>query len=326
MYKWLLILSMLSVQTLASGQKPAFHANMRIVFESLEEAAGDLTNVYHLKLEGKNLSEVPEEISLMPNLVSLYLSDNELTDLGDRFDHLKNLEFLELSGNRFQKIPAMQLRHCTGLRELHIRDNLIGEISEDINELKYLSTLDAGSNQIRQVAEGINLSYLKKIRLDNNYLAQTPAFLAKSSKLEYLNLNNNDISDISILAGMYRLQSLNLGDNPVQSVLPVKNLKKLEYLVLDWIDLSGVDPEFLKGLSALRVLSLEHCSLDDFSAFTGNWPSLEELSLIGNEFQMLPAPFRRIKSLKKIWLKGNPIPESEISVLAEALPDCQVFK
>src|SRR5690606_28200892 len=105
MDKQLLVLSLLLVLVPAYGQKPAFHANMRIVFESIEEAAVDLTHVYHLNLKGTNLREVPEEISLMPNLISLYLSDNELTDLDDRFSHLKYLEFLELSGNRFQKIP-----------------------------------------------------------------------------------------------------------------------------------------------------------------------------------------------------------------------------
>jgi Leucine-rich repeat (LRR) protein len=86
--------------------------------------------------------------------------------------------------------------------------------------------------------------------------------------LQYLNINNNLISDISALAGLTNLQYLNLHQNQISDISPLSSLTGLQEL---WILFNGIsDISALAGLTNLTTLDLCHNFISDLSPLAGH--------------------------------------------------------
>ena len=70
----------------------------------------DLNSLEKLNLGGMGLIEVPQWISLCPNLKELDLSNNNLTDLPLAFSQLVQLKRLNLDFNKMEKVPVALTR------------------------------------------------------------------------------------------------------------------------------------------------------------------------------------------------------------------------
>jgi hypothetical protein len=116
--------------------------------------------------------------------------------------------------------------------------------------------------------------------------------------LEYLNLNNNCLVDISPLNELKKLKTLFLNDNQITDIRVLKELKELEYLHLDHNQITDI--RVIKELKGLKFLSLEHNKLTDVS-------TLKEL-----------------KKLCQLNIKNNPIPFKIIEALKKAIAPCVV--
>lgn len=303
-----------------------YNGRASFVVETLEEAAKDYENVYHLRLDQRGYTKVPKSIQRMTNLVSLDLSGNAIEDLGTSLKGLTQLEVLKLNGNQLKNIPLESLSDCTLLKELYLKSNQITGIDTNINQFKYLTKLDVGDNQINSIDAEIYLPRLKSFKAEHNKLDECPSFLQQSPKLGYLNLRANQIPSIEHLANLTKLISLNVGDNPIESIRPILQLSNLEFLIIDWINLSAENwDNFAVNLKWLRVLSAEHCQLTKVPSWIESLKHLEELSLIMNDINQLPAFLYTKKRLKKIWLGYNPVAKEALGKLQESLKRCTVY-
>lgn len=300
------------------------HANMGVTFENIRDIKGDYQHTYHLKLVAQNLREVPKEVREMPNLYTLLLSDNKITRLGDALANATQLQVLDLDNNDLREIPLAALTACSQLEELHIRGNNIKYLPTNFGNLKYLKILDIGENNVSNSDTTIYLPYLLKLRADANQLESIPTFLNQCKSLEYLNLNQNRIHDLSGIDQLNRLRTLNIGDNPLTSIEPIAELGNLEHLTLDWIDLDTINQAGLERLKSLRILSIENCNLHQLPAWVGARNNLEELSLIGNNLTEIPPALYQMKRLKKLWLGKNPLPQEQVDHLRRKLSRCEV--
>jgi len=297
---------------------------MSVTFESIRDIKGDYQHTYHLKLVAQNLREVPKEVREMPNLYTLLLSDNKITTLGDALANAAQLQVLDLDNNDLREIPLAALRACIQLEELNIRGNNIRHIPVNFGDLKYLKILDIGENKVSNPDTAIYLPYLLKFRADANQLETIPPFLNRCNNLEYLNLNQNRIADLSGIGRLNRLRTLNVGDNPLANLEPVAELGDLEHLTLDWIDLDTINQAGLERLKKLRILSIENCNLHQLPTWVSARKNLEELSLIGNNLTEIPPALYQMKRLKKLWLGKNPLPQEQVEHLRRKLSRCEV--
>lgn len=311
---------------MAQVKNYAYNGRASFVVETLEEAAKDYENVYRLRLDQRGYTKVPEVIQRMTNLVSLDLSGNAIENLGTSLKGLTKLEVLKLNGNQLKHLPLESLSDCILLKELHLKSNQITRIDTSINQFKYLTKLDVGDNQINFIDAEINLPRLKSFKAEHNKLEECPSFLKHSPKLGYLNLGANQIPSIKHLAQMTKLISLNIGDNPIESIRPVLKLSNLEFLIIDWIDLSTENWDDLTvNLKWLRVLSAEHCRLTTVPSWVDSLKHLEELSLIMNDINQLPTFLYTKRRLRKIWLGYNPVSKATLAKLQQALKRCTVY-
>ena len=179
-----------------------------------------------------------------------------------------------------------------------------------------LTELDLGSMYLTD-ADIESLQYMVNLRsldLRQNQLTDlTP--LAGLTQLESLELRGNNLSDLAPLAGLTNLKTLRLGgsdsgvNNPnLQDLTPLSGLKNLEILVLPGnSQIRDLTP--ISGLTNLREFSMSGDSsagayqIADLSPLAG-LTNLERLSVTINGVDSLE-PLRNLKKLAYLFINGE---------------------
>lgn len=216
-FKAILILFAASCAMQGNTQDLILHSNMHKTFEHISEINGQFEHAYHVSLINQNLTEVPKEIGQMPNLNTLYLSDNKISTLGDAFFQSFQLTLLNLDNNDLREIHCSALKYCSRLEDLHLRSNNLEKIPADLGQLKYLKVLDIGDNKIQTLDTFLYLPYMTNFRsVEHCSLQKLPEWIACQKNLEELSLIGNNLTEIpNSLYQMKRLKKLWLSKNPI---------------------------------------------------------------------------------------------------------------
>ena len=126
----------------------------------------------------------------------------------------------------------------------------------------------------------------------------------------WLDLGNNNISDLSPLAELKKLERISLAGNNISDLSPLAELKNLKFLYL--YDNNISDLSSLAELKKLEILLLRGNNISDISAIVG-LTQLETLDLNKNNISVIP-PLAELKKLETLGLTRNNI--SDISGLA----------
>ncbi|MCK5128493.1 MAG: TIR domain-containing protein [Clostridiales bacterium] len=197
----------------------------------------------------------------------------------------------------------------------------------------YLYTSDKSINSLKGLEYARNLKYLA---ITNKELENIDA-LTELTRLELLLLSGNRITDTIPLLNLKNLVALNLGGNELlENINSLKNMQKLEYLVLEacenisnfsvFVELSAIETlwigrtqfghlSLLDSMVGLTSLSLEgtNISIEDLSNFQnkGKIQGLEIGNLNLNDISFLS----EFKNLSSVGFGDNNI--QNISVLAK---------
>jgi internalin A len=121
--------------------------------------------------------------------------------------------------------------------------------------------------------------------------------------LELLQLNRNDIIDISPLAGLVNLTALDLNENNVRVIAAVARMTNL--VELDLVDNGIDDLRPVTGLPNLFQLALSGNAIQDLRPLH-DLPQLRMLVLEGNAISDV-SPLTALDSLGEVWLSRNPL-------------------
>jgi len=178
--------------------------------------------------------------------------------------------------------------------------NLEAAIREAINKpegLIYISDLESLTDLIaiqRGISDLTGLEYCKNLQYK-------------------LDLQGNNISDISPLAGLANLQGLDLNDNNISDISPLAGLTNLEWLVFTDNNISDISP--LAGLTSLKSLDLVHNNISDISPLA-RLTNLDWLPLGGNNISDI-SPLVANSGLSEgdfVHLGGNPLSTMSVNV------------
>jgi preprotein translocase subunit YajC len=140
-----------------------------------------------------------------------------------------------------------------------------------------------------------------------------------------LDLHDNQISDISVLAGLTKLEWLDLSYNQIGDISPLAGLTNLKWLYLYNNRIGNISP--LDNLTKLTYLFLQTNQIDDVSPLA-NLTNLTRLVLFSNQVSNI-SPLANLTKLTWLYLNKNQI--SNISPLANltsltqlALSDSQI--
>jgi hypothetical protein len=158
-----------------------------------------------------------------------------------------------------------------------------------------------------------------KLELDNKGITDISA-LSGLTNLMSLFLFNNNISDISALSGLTNLGWLYLYGNNISDIRALRGLANLEWLLMSHNDISDI--RALSGLTKIKWLNLGDNNISDISALSG-LANLERLYLYTNNISDITA-LSGLTNLKILDLSGNPLTQTQIDELQEALPNISI--
>lgn len=127
-----------------------------LILQAFEEISPSVS------LEGMGLTEVPEQVKDLENLVifdpehptqtlrQLYLTNNKLRSLNPALFKFTKLNVLSLRHNRIDHIPGA-IRHLRNLVDLNVSSNRLRSLPPQILELPHLTTFRAGPNPFVEV-------------------------------------------------------------------------------------------------------------------------------------------------------------------------------
>ena len=166
----------------------------------------------------------------------LYLRRLDLTEAPASLAALKNLDYLDLSGNNLTSIPEW-LSKLESLRTLVVSDNWLSSLPDSLGELP-LSILNANYNRFKTMPRVVTkFGGLAVLMLEYNQLSeQLPNAIGQLGNLVVLNLAGNQLTELPDEVGLIQdLTQLNLAGNRLTD-LP-DSLCQIQKL--DTLDLRG---------------------------------------------------------------------------------------
>ncbi len=100
--------------------------------------------------------------------------------------------------------------------------------------------------------------------------------------IQYLDLESNNIDDISNLKNKNKIKYLNLNLNKIKDLTPLQDFQNLEYLNLANNNITDITP--LRKLQNLKYLNLSQNKIDNFQFFL-DLPNLKHLDISGNSIR-----------------------------------------
>ncbi|XP_040180299.1 leucine-rich repeat neuronal protein 1-like [Rana temporaria] len=268
-------------------------------FQSIEELSiSNLSHLITLYLEENQLTELPDYcLKDLESLEELYINHNQINFIGPRaFAGLGKLLRLHLNANRLRVIDSRWFEDLPNLEILMIGENPVSALQNfNFQPLGKLHSLVLAGMELDHVPENAfyGLDYLESLSFFDNRLASVPKEALKPLKLlKFLDLNKNPIS---------RVQAGDFGDMPHLEELSLNSMEDLERIESEaFQDL----PELIK----LEICNNPRLTYLDPSAFVSNVGALKTLLLSNNRLALIPLKvFQMLPGLTEISLYSNPL-------------------
>uniref|UniRef100_A0A674I1M8 LRRNT domain-containing protein n=1 Tax=Terrapene triunguis TaxID=2587831 RepID=A0A674I1M8_9SAUR len=302
---------------------PKFLPNTLI---SADFAANSITKIYGLTFGQK------------PNLRSVYLHNNKLSDAGlpdNIFNGSNNVEILimssnflkyvpknlppalyklHLKNNKLEKIPKGAFNELVGLRELYLQNNYLtneGMDNETFWKLSSLEYLDLSSNNLSQIPSGLPRNIVL-LHLEKNAIKTIGRdVLIQIRNLEYLLLHNNKLKARGIhplaFQGLKKLHTVHLYNNMLERI-PSGLPRRVKTLMILHNQISEINRNDFATTYLLEELNLSYNKITSPHIHREAFRKLrllKSLDLSGNNLHTLPFGFP--KNLQILKLKENDI-------------------
>ncbi|KAL6146235.1 hypothetical protein ACLB2K_056918 [Fragaria x ananassa] len=201
----------------------------------------NLTKLVNLNLGDNKLSgSIPSSLFSLPLLQKLQLSNNQFSGQLPEFAKISRLDTLDLSSNNLEGPLPMSIFGLRGLKILSLSsNNFSGSFPLDnVQQLKNLSSLDLSYNSLsvsyNSTKSSESFPNITTLNLASGQLRAFPEFLRNQSKLNYLDLSQNQIQG-EIPHWIWRLSNLrqlNLSCNSLVTLEgPFLNLSSTLYIL-----------------------------------------------------------------------------------------------
>lgn len=278
----------------------------QVISKSATKGIEELKNLKMLFLSNNKFTDLPQEISFLENLVSLDISNNQISEILLDTPLPKALKSLKLNGNKLVEIPN-GLSLLTDLERLDIQENSILQIPEDFTFPKSLKSINLSNNRLSSLP-GImkELDNLTCIDISYNKLEKAPEVISKLGALRALLLTGNKLeylTGVQYLVSVMKitLNHCDLKDFP-EELLHLKNLRMLE------IANNGIQKlhENMRNMEGLIWLNLNQNVFSDFEKtidILSTMPSLRDLSISYTTLDELPENISKLCFLDYLWLQ-----------------------
>ena len=144
-----------------------------------------------------------------------------------------------------------------------------------------------------------------------------------NAKADYLNLDRNELTNVSSVATLTELKWLRLNDNKLAALPELKGLVNLRRIYLRNNKFAAV-PETLKDLPALTDIDLSGNPLKEVPQWLAEKKGLKNLSFSRTQVSRLPENLEAWTSLQCLQLGDLNISPAEMARIRRALPNVAI--
>ena len=264
-----------------------------------------LNEMTRLELNANMISAIPPSITRIRQLQTLHLHFNHLNALPPEMGEMLALTSLHVNGNRLHEIP-LELSLCTNLTELMIGENPLRMPFVDIDELPLANVLKA-MDQLRLCHETKELHMVNNMvnLLRNDVIEQAHRLSTVLTSLHITHINVREDNLVDLIGNFKLMRSLVLTSSLVHSISgEIGRLSGLAVLDLRENSLQTL-PEGFSGLVGLKTLLLDDNALEIFPRSVLGCTSLTHLSLRRNGLEDIPFGFGVLSLLRLLALSAN---------------------
>ncbi|WWC58752.1 uncharacterized protein I303_101296 [Kwoniella dejecticola CBS 10117] len=253
-----------------------------------------------INLKGKGADSVARLKEFLPALDEANLDENAISYLSGIPSTIRNLH---VAGNKLTSLTSVN--HLRNLQYLDISRNQLDSVSQ-LECLKHLRELKVDNNSITDISGIMQMDCLIKLSCANNQVENLDLSNAKWSKMETLNLSNNNIKSIRDLHKLSSVASLNLDGNQLEHLTPTRAMTSMRVLRFSENNIDHFD---LSLFPKIRTLYADGNKLTHLSRSTsGGNGRLENLSLRNQRSSngsSLTLTFKDLENIKRLYLSGN---------------------
>jgi len=211
----------------------------------------DAVNLKNLQINDNRISILPD-MKRLSKLTTLYLSNNKISDLTP-IAELASLENLYLSGNNISEYST--LANIANLKELFLDNNKIYDFPNN-TIFKSLTSLNLSGNILSDYNFKEQFPALISFDLIGCNIRDFTAFMSHPT-LENLLISSNQISDISpiVSSGNSKLIFINLANNEITDLIP---LVKYDFPAEILLQGNNIDMNDASNIAVLDALILKH--------------------------------------------------------------------
>lgn len=256
------------------------------------------TTLKHLRIEWGNLANI-KQIAQLKNIEWLYLPHNDLDSIAG-IEGMAKLEGLDIEGNHVKDLsPVAKLAE---LRILEISDNPIRDFSS-LSGLKNLESLNLAGMEISDLAFVTSLpAAITSLDLDRNEISDVSP-LTKMPSLTHIDISHNLIRDIAPLGKMEKLEGITADQNYITALPEIS--KNLRGLYLENNLITNFEGIHVAAKTKLKQLNLRHNNLQDLEGIS-LLRNLTYLDIANNKVQSL-AHLRDLNKLRMLQASDNRI-------------------
>ena len=303
-------------------------------------------DVTELDLSGMGLRDI-SALSACQQLVKLNLAGNQISDLSTLMN-LPQLEWLDISGNQVTDLrPLMGIARLTyvdasdnsinstaalsmmnGLKELYLDNNPIRDFS-GLRKVKSLEVLGLSGTGLTDEDMGYlkNLTLLTNLNLEENEALTGEAVDALQERLATCNISRSQLAysiDVDGHPVLSTATELNLSGSGIADISGLAKIPSLEKLDLSRNSISNLYIlQLTDSRFTIRELNLSGNVIEDITPLA-SLTGVEVLDLSNNMISS-ELPLMNLKTLKTLYLGGNPLTERQIDNLQNALLDCEII-
>jgi len=183
-------------------------------------------------------------------------------------------------------------------------ENLKNAILEIVREVTNDNTKQTITTEDIEKITSDKLPGGKQLNLANKNIQDlTGLELFADKNIEWIYLDWNNISDISVLSQFKSLTKISASSNNISNLTPIQNLANLKNINFSNNQIQDISP--ITNLTNIKYLYLDNNNISNISNI-GNLTKLVEISISGNKIQNITSLFN-IQTLEKIDASRNKI-------------------
>lgn len=224
-----------------------------------------------------------------------------------------SVEALGLMSSQLMSISDKALHGLTdSLRSLDLSYNALEEVPfKALYNLKKLNWLNMHSNHLTSLDGdwGLVKNTLVSAFFGDNSIKELPLCFGDFEFLVWLNLDNNNLEEISESSLPPNIHTISLNNNLLKSFpASVRILKELSFLYLGGNDMKTLELPYFQS-SNLELIDVSENSIEmiKFMGYPNRTLFIKDFNLSNNKLQYLPADIFQYMEVKRIYLSSNGI-------------------